>query len=56
MTPARWQQIDQLFEATLDLPADRRDAFLEESCASDPALRCEVEQLLAAGARADDFF
>jgi WD40 repeat protein/serine/threonine protein kinase len=56
MTPARWQQIDQLFEATLDLPAERRAAFLEESCLGDPALRREVEQLLAAGARADDFF
>ena len=56
MTPARWQQIDQLFEAALDLPVRQRAAFLDESCADDPALRREVEQLLVASEQADGFF
>ncbi len=55
MTPTRWQQIDQLLEAALELPADERAAFLENSCNGDATLRREVEQLLAADESVEDF-
>ncbi len=55
MTPTRWQQIDQLLEAALDIHADSRAAFLDQSCNGDAALRRELEQLLAAEEITDDF-
>jgi len=55
MTPTRWQQIDQLLEAALELPADQRAAFLESSCNGDVTLRREVEQLLAVDENVEDF-
>jgi len=47
MTPERWKQIDQIFEAALELAVDKRSAFLEEACAGDDELRKEVETLLS---------
>ncbi len=41
-----------LFEQAIDLPSDERAAFLESACGGDPALRQDVEALLAADARA----
>ncbi|MBL8191971.1 MAG: serine/threonine protein kinase, partial [Acidobacteria bacterium] len=55
MTPTRWQQIDQLLESALELPADQRAAFLENSCNGDATLRREVEQLLAVDESVEDF-
>jgi eukaryotic-like serine/threonine-protein kinase len=46
-TPQRWQVIDGIFSAALELePADRA-AFLDEACAGNEQLRREVEALLA---------
>jgi eukaryotic-like serine/threonine-protein kinase len=56
MTPARWQQVDRLLEAALELPAAERAAFLAQSCNGDEALRQEVLSLLAGSEQADDFF
>jgi tetratricopeptide (TPR) repeat protein/predicted Ser/Thr protein kinase len=47
MQPDRWQLVDRLFHAALEIPEDRRSAFLEESCSDDRALRGAVERLLA---------
>ena len=47
MTPERWAQIDRIHTAALDRPMAERAAFLDEACAGDPALRREVESLLA---------
>src|ERR1019366_2354461 len=44
------ESADAIFDAALDLPKERRAAFLEESCAGDASLRQHVEALL----RADD--
>jgi eukaryotic-like serine/threonine-protein kinase len=46
MTPERWQQIEKLFHAALELKAPERAAFLEEACGNDKSLRREVESLL----------
>ena len=51
MTPQRFQQIRNVFEAALDRDAGARSGFLEEACRSDEDLRAEVLRLLAAHAR-----
>ncbi len=48
MTPDRYRQVVDLFEAASELAPNRRDQLLAESCAADPELRAEVESLLAA--------
>jgi serine/threonine-protein kinase len=52
MTPERWKQIDQIFEAALELSIDKRSGFLEQACAGDDELRKEVETLLSSDLRA----
>src|SRR5687767_5293206 len=48
MTPERWQQIKQVFQAAIERAGEERAAFLEATCAGDRELRQEVESLLAA--------
>jgi len=48
MTPERFRQIRNLFEAVVERPPDTRGAFLAEACAGDSDLHGEVEKLLAA--------
>ncbi|MBL8167163.1 MAG: protein kinase [Acidobacteria bacterium] len=55
MTPTRWQQIDQLLDAVLELPAAERAAFLTQACKDDDELRREVESLLSASDNAGSF-
>ena len=47
MTPERWQQIDQLFQAALACEPAHREEFLDARCAGDESLRREVESLLS---------
>ena len=47
MTQERWQQIEEILQAALDLQPDKRAAFLDEACAGDDELRREVESYLA---------
>ena len=55
MTPERWRQINELFQATMDRdPAERRH-FLETHAAGDPDLLNEVHSLLRSHARAAGF-
>ncbi len=53
--PERWHRVDHLFAAALERPPAERAAFLAESCAGDPALRDEVERLLAADEDSSSF-
>ena len=55
MTPERWQQIDQLFEAALEVEPGDRTGLLEQKCAGDEELRREVEALLAAHEQSSSF-
>ncbi len=50
----RWQQIETLFVAALDLPAEARSAFLDTAC-DVPLLRTEVARLLDAHDEAEGF-
>lgn len=48
MMKERYLQLKELFQSAMDRPADERAAFLEKTCPDDPALRAEVDALLAA--------
>src|SRR5213083_3084253 len=47
MTPERWQQLKQIFQSALERNPAERSAFLNQACADDPALRSQVESLIA---------
>ncbi|HJU55442.1 MAG TPA: protein kinase [Pyrinomonadaceae bacterium] len=48
MTNQRWQQIKEIFHASLERDPEERRAFLAQACAGDDALRGEVEALIKA--------
>ncbi len=48
MNAPDWQEVDKVFQATVELDAVRRAAFLDVACAEDQMLRSEVESLLTA--------
>ncbi len=51
----RWEQIERLYYAALEREPGARDAFLDEACAGDDALRREVAELLACDVPSDSF-
>jgi serine/threonine protein kinase len=51
----RWKQIDELFDAALEVTAERRVPFLAEKCNGDEDLKREVLSLLAAQNEAGKF-
>ena len=55
MTPERFRQISQLYHAALEREPEQREAFLQQSCGRDSALRQEVELLLEGGESAEAF-
>src|SRR2546422_10862726 len=56
MTRQRFQQISQIYHATLEREPEQRAAFLQKSCGEDQNLRHEVESLLASEKSAEAFF
>jgi serine/threonine protein kinase/tetratricopeptide (TPR) repeat protein len=55
MDPERYLKIDELLDAALGMEPVERTSFLDEACASDPQLRREVESLLDACHKAENF-
>src|SRR5262245_22960484 len=55
MTPERHKQIGKLYHGALELPLERRAAFLDQACGSDEELRRDVESLLLSDAQATSF-
>ncbi|MGH9841285.1 MAG: hypothetical protein ACREEM_21225, partial [Blastocatellia bacterium] len=55
MTPERWKQVKEIFNAALDRPVDERGAFLSEACGDDPSLRHQIEHLIDSYEQAGDF-
>ncbi len=47
MTPERHAQVKQVFLAAIEVPEGERGPWLEKKCGDDPALRREVDMLLA---------
>jgi serine/threonine protein kinase/TolB-like protein len=52
---ARWQQVEGLFLAAVELPPGDRAAFLDEHCEGDPELRAEIESLVQSADMAPEF-
>ena len=48
MNPARWKQVNAVFHAVLEQPADQRRTFLDKTASGDAELVREVESLLRA--------
>src|SRR5262245_53354837 len=46
MSSERWRQVEELYQAALELQGEERERFLEEKRAGDPALIEEVRTLL----------
>ncbi|MEW6733365.1 MAG: serine/threonine-protein kinase [Acidobacteriota bacterium] len=55
MTPEDWQRVKELFHSALAQQADERAAFLAEVCGDDLSIRKEVESLIAAYEKEEDF-
>jgi serine/threonine protein kinase len=55
MNPQRWQIINDIFQAAVELPDTQREAYLRERCDGDEELRAEVESLLHCDQQADTF-
>src|SRR5689334_739212 len=55
MTPERWKQVEEIFNAALERPVDEREALLGEICGGDTSLRAQVEYLIDCHEQAGDF-
>src|SRR5438552_5049501 len=55
VTPARWKEVEAVFEQVRELSESERPAFLTKTCGGDEELRREVESLLASEAKAGEF-
>jgi hypothetical protein len=55
MNESRWSEINAIFEEALGFDTGERSRFIEERCAGEEKLRAEVESLLAAHDRAENF-
>ncbi|HEX6729294.1 MAG TPA: protein kinase [Pyrinomonadaceae bacterium] len=55
MSNERWQQVEQLYHATLEKSVEERNSFLAEASQGDEDLRREVESLLAYQEQAENF-
>ncbi|MEO1083527.1 MAG: serine/threonine-protein kinase [Acidobacteriota bacterium] len=51
--PADWRRVEEIFHRIVDLPVERRRAFLDEACGDDDALKERVLKLVAVDAGAD---
>jgi serine/threonine-protein kinase len=46
MDPSHWQRIEELFNAALALPTEKRRDFLDNACGPEAKLRADVESLI----------
>jgi len=55
MKPERWKEVEELYHAALERPAESRADFLSAACGDDEDLHREVESLLALQSKAENF-
>ena len=48
MKPERWQQVREVLHEAMQIDREERSTFLDSRCATDPSLRAELNELLAA--------
>ena len=56
MDSERWQKIEEVFGAAMEMRPEDRPTFLADACSGDPSLEDEVRSLIAASETADDYF
>jgi serine/threonine protein kinase/tetratricopeptide (TPR) repeat protein len=56
VTPLDWSRVADIYSDALELPADRRAAFVDAECAGQPEMLAAVQRLLIAGNEADPSF
>ena len=54
MSEGTWERVQRLFEQALDLPLEKRAAFLRDACEGTPSLERQVADLLSAHEGGDD--
>ena len=54
-SPERWQEIERVLDAALEIPPHGRAGFLDEVCAGDTELRAAVAELLQACEESEHF-
>ncbi len=52
-TEPDWQRLEDLFQRAMDLPADERKGFVDQACADDEVIKCELLSLLASASEDD---
>src|SRR5712672_1009792 len=55
MNSFRWQKVEELFHAALELDPGERETFLNDACNGDSELRHEVQTLVAAVNQKSEF-
>src|SRR2546429_9266524 len=50
INPEHWRQLDELFQAAVELDPRQRPGFIAAACSGDPILREEIEALLRSDA------
>jgi serine/threonine protein kinase/tetratricopeptide (TPR) repeat protein len=55
MATERWQQVKEIFYSAIELPPERRVAFLSKACDGKKSLRSEVESLISAHEESNHF-
>jgi serine/threonine protein kinase/Tol biopolymer transport system component len=56
MTPERWQMVRGILQSAIELAPEKRDAYLDRECASDPSLRKDVDEYLSIEGKLDPEF
>ena len=56
MTPEAWSRLEPLVDAALELPPERRQAYIEAIAASDSTLAAALEHLIGLATRGDSLF
>ncbi|MEO8572352.1 MAG: hypothetical protein ABI481_00160 [Pyrinomonadaceae bacterium] len=55
MSPERWREIEEVFQAAVEMPRADRAQFLDKVCGTDADLKAELQKLLDSDDAASDF-
>ena len=55
MDPERWKKVDELLQATLEIPPEQQDEFVRRACGQDAELEREIRSLLSSHRNAGKF-
>src|SRR5215203_875223 len=55
MSPERWREIEEVFQAAVEMPRADRAQFVDKFCGQDAELKAEILKLLASDDSASDF-